>query len=111
VWNNIDAAVAAAHSVEVDPWRDGFGEVIDKIAPRFRRHEPLRHAAALMQGMLSGLDRKNCPTIAEHRGHTSPDRLQHLLSRAKVGRRRGPRRPARLRGRPLRRPRGDPGAR
>jgi SRSO17 transposase len=36
-----------------------------------------------MQGMLSGLDRKNCWTIAEHRGHTSPDRLQHLLSAAR----------------------------
>jgi SRSO17 transposase len=36
-----------------------------------------------MQGMLSGLDRKNCWATAEHRGHTSPDRLQHLLSRAR----------------------------
>ena len=33
--------------------------------------------------MVSGLDRKNCWTIAEHRGDTSPDGLQHLLSRAK----------------------------
>jgi len=32
--------------------------------------------------MVSGLDRKNCWTIAEHRGDTSPDGL-HLLSRAK----------------------------
>jgi hypothetical protein len=29
------------------------------------------------------LDRNNCWTIAEHRGHASPDRLQHLLSRAR----------------------------
>ncbi|MEO6885306.1 MAG: IS701 family transposase [Jatrophihabitantaceae bacterium] len=36
-----------------------------------------------MLGMLSGLDRKNCWTIAEHRGDVSPDGLQHLLSRAK----------------------------
>jgi SRSO17 transposase len=33
--------------------------------------------------MVSGLDRKNCWTIAEHRGDRSPDGLQHLLSRAK----------------------------
>ncbi len=32
--------------------------------------------------MVSGLDRKNCWTIAEHRGDTSPDGLQHLLARA-----------------------------
>ena len=36
-----------------------------------------------MLGMLSGLDRKNCWTIAEHRGDRTPDGLQHLLSRAK----------------------------
>ena len=57
--------------------------MIDRIAPRFARYEPLRHAAGLMLGMLSGLDRKNCWTIAEHRGEASPDGLQHLLSRAK----------------------------
>ena len=36
-----------------------------------------------MQGLLSGLDRKNCWTIAEHRGDAHPEVLQHLLSRAK----------------------------
>jgi SRSO17 transposase len=57
--------------------------VIDRIAPRFARYEPLRHAGALMAGMVAGLDRKNCWTIAEHRGDATPDGLQHLLSRAK----------------------------
>jgi SRSO17 transposase len=57
--------------------------MIDRIAPRFARYEPLRHAAELMAGMVSGLDRKNCWTIAEHRGNATPDGLQHLLSRAK----------------------------
>jgi SRSO17 transposase len=33
--------------------------------------------------MLSGLDRKNCWTIAEHRGDLTPDGLQHLLARAR----------------------------
>lgn len=36
-----------------------------------------------MAGMVSGLDRKNCWTIAEHRGAATPDGLQHLLARAK----------------------------
>jgi len=57
--------------------------VIDRIAPRFSRYEPLRHAAGLMLGMLAGLDRKNCWTIAEHRGDLTPDGLQHLLARAR----------------------------
>ena len=83
MWNNDSAAVAAAHSVDPDRWRSAFGEVVDRIAPLFARYEPLRHAAGLMLGMLSGLDRKNCWTIAEQRGEVSPDGLQHLLSRAK----------------------------
>ena len=57
--------------------------MIDRIAPRFARYEPLRHGTELMLGMVSGLDRKNCWTIAEHRGDATPDGLQHLLSRAK----------------------------
>ena len=57
--------------------------MIDRIAPRFARYEPLRHAAGLMAGMVSGLDRKNCWAIAEHRGQRTPDGLQHLLARAK----------------------------
>jgi SRSO17 transposase len=36
-----------------------------------------------MQGLLAGLERKNCWTIAEHLGHRDPEALQHLLSRAK----------------------------
>ncbi|WP_204815243.1 IS701 family transposase [Mycobacterium riyadhense] len=55
---------------------------MDRIAPRFARYEPLRRAGELMAGMVSGLDRKNCWTIAEHRGDTTPDGLQHLLARA-----------------------------
>ncbi|MFE6176179.1 hypothetical protein [Streptomyces sp. NPDC056464] len=34
-------------------------------------------------GLLSGLPRKNCWTIAGHAGHVTPDGLQHLLARAK----------------------------
>jgi len=35
-----------------------------------------------MLGMLSGLERKNCWTIAEYRDDLTPDGLQHLLARA-----------------------------
>ena len=57
--------------------------MLDRIESRFTRYEPLRRAGALMLGMLSGLDRKNCWTIAEARGDLTPDGLQHLLARAK----------------------------
>jgi SRSO17 transposase len=76
------AAVTAAHRVDPDRWQSEFSAVLDRIAPRFARYEPLRHAGELMAGMFSGLDRKNCWTIAEHRGDATPDGLQHLLARA-----------------------------
>lgn len=57
--------------------------VVDLIASRFARREALGNASALMQGMIAGLEKKNCWTIAEHRGHASPHALQHLLGRAK----------------------------
>jgi SRSO17 transposase len=33
-------------------------------------------------GLLAGLPRKNCWTIAEHAGEASPDGMRHLLTRA-----------------------------
>lgn len=57
--------------------------MLDRIESRFTRYEPLRHAGGLMLGMLSGLERKNCWTIAEQRGDLTPDGLQHLLARAR----------------------------
>jgi hypothetical protein len=82
VWNNRVAAVAAAHSVDPDRWWTAYGAVIERIAPRFKRYEPLRHASRLMLGMLSSLERKNCWTIGEYCGDVSPDGLQHLLTGA-----------------------------
>ncbi|WP_204081903.1 IS701 family transposase [Mycobacterium riyadhense] len=55
---------------------------MDRIRVRFARYEPARHAAGLMLGLLSNLERKNCWTIAEERGDVTPHGLQHLLSRA-----------------------------
>ncbi len=59
-----NAALAAAYRVDPGRWSDGFGALLDRIAPRFARYEPLRRAGSLMLGLLSGMDRKNCWTIA-----------------------------------------------
>ena len=83
VSNNEIAAVAAAHSVDPERWWTAYDAMIDRIAPRFARYEPLRHAGGLMHGLLTSLERKNCWTIAEYRGDLTPDKLQHLLARAK----------------------------
>jgi SRSO17 transposase len=76
--------VAAGHSVEVDParWQAGLEELLGRVAGRFPRVEPRRHAGALVLGLLADLPRKNCWTIAEHAGQATPDGLQHLLAGA-----------------------------
>jgi SRSO17 transposase len=76
--------VAAGHSVEVDParWKAGLDELPGRVAGRFGRVEPRRHARAFVLGLLADLPRKNCWTIAEHAGDATPDGLQHLLAGA-----------------------------
>jgi SRSO17 transposase len=53
-----------------------------RIAGRFARVEPRLRAGRLVLGLLSDLPRKNCWTIAEWAGETSPHGMQHLLCRA-----------------------------
>jgi hypothetical protein len=54
------------------------------IGPRFTRVEPRRRAAAFVQGLLAGLPRANCWTIAEHAGEACPRGMQRLLSSAVI---------------------------
>jgi SRSO17 transposase len=79
-----DRAVAAGHSVEVDParWEAGLDELLGRVAGRFPRVEPRRHARALVLGLLADLPQKNCWTIAEHAGQATPDGMQHLSAGA-----------------------------
>ncbi|RPE27115.1 SRSO17 transposase [Streptomyces sp. Ag109_O5-1] len=54
-----------------------------RVAGRFARVEPRRRMRKLVLGLLSDLPSKNCWTIAEWAGDTTPDGMQHLLGRAK----------------------------
>jgi SRSO17 transposase len=63
--------------------RDAFEGLMGRIAGRFARVEPRRRAARLVLGLLADLPRKNCWTIAEWAGETTPDGMQHLLGGAK----------------------------
>jgi SRSO17 transposase len=54
-----------------------------RIAGRFARVEPRRRARSFVLGLLSGLRRKNCWTIAEQAGDAAPDGMQHLLAAAR----------------------------
>jgi SRSO17 transposase len=78
-----DRLVAAGHSVDPVRWAGILDELMTRAGARFRRVEPRRRARALVAGLLAGLPRKNCWTIAEHAGDATPDGMQHLLARAK----------------------------
>src|SRR6266851_8275029 len=53
-----------------------------QVGGRFTRVEPRRRARAFVLGLLAGLPRANCWTIAEQAGDATPGGMQHLLSRA-----------------------------
>jgi len=75
-----DRLVAAGHSVDPVRWAGILDELMTQAGARFRRVEPRRRARALVVGLLAGLPRKNCWTIAEHAGDATPDGMQHLLA-------------------------------
>jgi SRSO17 transposase len=82
MWTTEDHTVAAGHSVTPARWQVGLEELLGRVAGRFARVEPRRHARALVLGLLADLPRKNCWTIAEHAGQATPDGMQHLLAGA-----------------------------
>ena len=53
-----------------------------RIGCRFARVEVRRRVATFLRGMLAGLPRTNCWTIAEHAGESHPRGMQRLLSQA-----------------------------
>jgi SRSO17 transposase len=78
-----NSAVAAGLSVDPGRWREQFDELMGRVAGRFARVEPRRRARAFVLGLVSGLRRKNCWTIAEQAGDATPDGMQHLLAAAR----------------------------
>jgi hypothetical protein len=74
--------MAAGLSVDLGRWRLEFDELMLRIGGRFGRVEPQRRMAAFVCGLLAGLPRVNCWTIAEHAGDAGPRGMQRLLSAA-----------------------------
>jgi SRSO17 transposase len=74
--------MAAGLSVDLEGWRREFDELMLRVGGRFARVEPRRRMAAFMQGLLAGLPRVNCWTVAEHAGERCPRGMQRLLSAA-----------------------------
>ena len=65
---------------DVAEWAQGLDEVGGLIGARFARAEPRTNAMVYLQGLLSGVERKNSWTISEQAGQKTPDAMQRLLS-------------------------------
>jgi SRSO17 transposase len=74
--------MTAGLSVDLDRWRQEFDELMLRVGGRFARVEPRRRMAAFVRGLLAGLPRPNCWSIAEHAGEAGPRGMQRLLSAA-----------------------------
>jgi SRSO17 transposase len=74
--------MAAGLSVDLERWRREFDELMLRVGGRFARVEPRRRVAAFVLGLLAGLPRVNCWSIAEHAGEEHPRGMQRLLSAA-----------------------------
>jgi SRSO17 transposase len=76
-------AVAAGLSVDPGRWLSILDDLMLQVGGRFRRVEPRRRARAFVLGLLADLPRKNCWSIAEQAGDSSPEGMQHFLSGAR----------------------------
>jgi SRSO17 transposase len=74
--------MAAGLSVDLDRWRHEFDELMLRVGARFARVEPRKRMAAFVRGLLAGLPRVNCWSIAEHAGDGCPRGMQRLVSAA-----------------------------
>ncbi len=66
----------------VEDWQRELELVHGRLSGLFRRSEPRQRSLAYLQGLLSGVQRKNGWQLAEWMGEATPDGVQHLLERA-----------------------------
>jgi SRSO17 transposase len=63
-------------------WVQALTQLHARTTPRFARPEPRHRALSYLQGLLSGVERKNGWQLAEHVRESSPYGMQRLLASA-----------------------------
>jgi SRSO17 transposase len=63
-------------------WRGSLLQLHARLASHFARPEPFQRALRFVQGILSGVERKNGWQLAEHAREATPYGMQRLLSQA-----------------------------
>jgi SRSO17 transposase len=74
--------MAAGHSVNPKRWLAGLDEILGTVGARVGRVEPRKRLRQFVIGMMAGLPRVNCWTLAEHAGENGPRGMQRFLSEA-----------------------------
>ena len=82
MWTEEDRAVAAGHSVDPGRWLAGLDDLLGCVAARIGRVEPRLRLRRFVLGMMAGLPRTNCWSLAEYAGEACPRGMQRLLSAA-----------------------------
>ena len=70
-------------TAQAETWDRNLDDLFTTIGHRFGRIEPRRRMRDYVRGLLAPVARKNSWQLAEQAGHSTPDGLQHLLSRAR----------------------------
>jgi SRSO17 transposase len=77
------AVLARVDDIEASRLASGLDDAFALVAGRFFRWEVRVRARAFVAGLLSGLERKNGWSLAEHAGEKTPDGMQRLLTTAR----------------------------
>lgn len=75
--------VAAGLSIDACVFEAELTGLLDGVAGRFASAPSRARARALVQGLVAPLETRNCWTLAEWAGHSTPDKVQYLLERAR----------------------------
>ena len=70
---------------EIGGWAVALQQVHRRLAPRFARPEPRRHALLYLQGVLSEIPRTTSWQVAEHARQARPYGMQRLLESRGLG--------------------------
>lgn len=78
----LSLSTLATQLVPLPDWEAHFDNLTKRLARRFAHPKARQQASEYLQGLLSPVERKNGWQLAEHLGHDTPYRVQHLLDRA-----------------------------
>ena len=75
----LSLSTLATQLVLLPKWEAHFDTLTKRLACRFAHPKARQQASEYLRGLLSPVERKNGWQLAEHLGHETPYRVQHLL--------------------------------